>query len=1777
MNRFALSRQLPGRSRRPSPTLLVEAIERRVLPATFLVSNTNDSGSGSLRQAILDTNSTAASGDQIDFQIGSGGVQTIAPLTPLPAITAPVFLNGTSQPGYNPNDPTPLIELSGQNITGTSAIGLEVSAGNSVIAGLVINRFPSAQLQLDTNGDDGVVGNYLGTDTTGTVALGDSVHGLANAQNGLLISSSNNLVGGPSTAFRNLISGNGDNGIRIASGASGNVVEGNFVGTDTTGTKPLGNLNNGISILDASDNTIGGTTAAARNVISGNSGNGVRIGTDQNGMTATANLVEGNYMGTDLSGVNPLKNSINGVAIVDASGNTIGGPVSGTTGGMVMAPGNLISGNESDGIIILTDRSGATATGNLVEGNFIGTDLSGTKTLANTITGVVIRDASNNTIGGTSAAERNLISGGGSNGVRIDTDQNGAIATGNLVEGNYIGTDLSGMNPLKNSVSGVVIIDASGNTIGGPVPGTTGGMVMAPGNLISSNGSDGILIATDRSGAMATANLVEGNYIGTNLTGTGVLPNSGSGVVIGDASGNTIGGPVPGTLGGKVVGPGNLISGNGSDGIFIETVLIGATASSNLVAGNYIGTDLSGKLALPNTNNGVEIVDASNNTVGGMTNATRNVISANFGAGVFIHGGLFATSDKTTGNLVEGNYIGTGAGGTEAGLGNLLDGVMVADGASKNTIGGAVPGTIGQYVTAPGNLISQNNRLGIDIETLTTDTAVTKNNLVEGNFIGTDYTGTNSLGNHSNGIFVLASPGNLIGGKSVADHNLVSGNFAFGIEISGDKITITDPKAITPTNPKGMITDGVASGNMVEGNFVGTKASGSGSDLTGFLFPFLSNLQGGIELTGAASDVIGGTDDGDRNIISGNVSAGVLITQVSTGNLVEGNYIGPDVTGTDVIGNTGSGVVIDILSSDNTIGGTTPAFRNVISGNLGSGITIQREAFDNTVEGDFIGTDKNGTDRPILENTQERQGNIQDGITFLNNADFNTIGGTDPGARNVISGNTGNGVNFSSGSAGNIVLGNFIGVDVSGTASTLGNALNGVLINGVFGNTIGRSGAGNLISGNALNGVQINAGTLNLVLGNRIGTNARGNGAISNGQNGVFLSDSPINFIGAAGAGNVISGNKLSGVALFGKLTSGNRIQGNLIGLDATGTRLLGNLQDGLIVTNAPGNVLGGPSAGNTIAGNSGDGIQIIGADAASNLVQGNLIGLNGTSQKNLGNAGDGVAILGTAGVLIGGSLAGEGNIISGNGGNGISVTSATRNAILGNRVGTNIAGTGPVPNVGDGVLIDASALNVIGGQPPGFGDLLSGNGQAGIELRSAGAVGNVILGNTIGPDPTGEFLVGGAANFGNTVGVEINGAQGNTIGLPGAGNLISGNSRFDGSGSGVLILGLPSGAVMSNLVQANYIGTDRSGENPLGNDTGVILNGAAGNVIGVNTPGAGNLISGNIGPGTPGIGVLIEGPGAVTNVVAGNRIGTDVTGTRALSTASGGQFGIGILISSVTTTGSNVVAQNVIAGFQVGINLFASVSPNSSNPTATTTVLGNYIGTDITGKKPLGNIVGVYINGIPRNTIGGTTPSAANVISGNQTGLYLLGSTATGNQIMGNLIGLDPSGTIAEGNHTGIFLSAASGNRIGGASPAARNVIAGNVNVAQRDGTVDGSTGIYFFSAAANNVVSNNFIGTDINGRTSRNLGQGDYGVLLFNAPANPIPTRGSTANLILGSGIAPIREFTGSVSASTTSSSSGKQTKTSVKAQGARVPSGPRALLPSRKAAAGRPGSSR
>ena len=666
--------------------------------ATLAVINVNDSGAGSLRQAILDANATNGL-DTILFQIPGTGVHTIVLLSALPAITDPVVINGTTQPDYAG---TPLIEINGTS-AGTSA-GLRLLTSYSTIKGLVINRFVAQGLLIQGGGSNVVQGNYIGTDPSGTMARANSLQGV------WLNGSFGNLIGGTDAFAGNLIAGNGDVGLYLLSSGS-NTIQGNLIGTTATGRATLGNANNGIYLNSAPGNTVGGVVPAARNVISGNGGSGVYL----NGSSAIGNLVQGNFIGTDTNGSLAIPNAGDGVTVDSASANTIGGASAGA--------GNLISGNSQGGVSL----NGAGATNNLVQGNYIGTDASGRLVLSNSASGITIFGASGNVIGGTTPAARNVISANKLSGILITTN-----SVGNLVQGNFIGVDATGTNALGNAVAGISIVSASSNTVGGTTPGAR--------NVISCNVSHGIEVF----GVTATANSIQGNYVGTAVTGQSALANKLCGMHI-QSSGNIVGGVASGA--------GNLVSGNVQDGIFLD----GSNAVNNVVQGNFIGTAASGASGLGNGRAGVGVSGAPGNTIGGTTAGAGNVLSANGDAGVYL------IASGATGNVIQGNLIGTDATGSLA-LGNSYEGIY-AERAPSNTIGG--------IVTGAGNLISANHTRGIWLTNASW-------NVIQGNLIGTKSDGISALGNTFHGVECEAGAcNNMIGGNGAAGNRI-----AFAVPIN---------------------------------------------------------------------------------------------------------------------------------------------------------------------------------------------------------------------------------------------------------------------------------------------------------------------------------------------------------------------------------------------------------------------------------------------------------------------------------------------------------------------------------------------------------------------------------------------------------------------------------------------------------------------------------------------------------------------------------------------------------------------------------------------------------------------------------------------------------------------------------------------------------------------------------------------------------------------------------------------------------------------------------
>ncbi len=564
--------------------------QRPAFATTFTVTNTNDSGAGSLRQAVTDANNNSGA-DIIEFNIsGCSGVCTIQLASTITLVDpAGVTIDGYSQPGAaeatGSTPATILIELDGSLTSGIAALSVY---SNNTIQGLDINQFYiGISMGGPTSGDNLIRGCYLGTDPGGTLDRGNTGYGIA-----LSNETSGNTIGGTVAADRNLISGNDIAGVTVDSSSTGNTISGNYIGTTADGLSALGNTNSGVQFNSlAHANTVGGSSAGARNLISGNTYDGITINggsTDPN-----ANTIEGNWIGLDATGASALANGQNGVQILNgAYSNTIG-------------PNNVISGNVGPGVDIWTGGTN----GNHVEGNFIGTDSTGTAAVPNaSIYGAIyIHDAAQgNVIGGNTATKRNVISGNTGYGIRIS----GAGTDLTVVSGNYIGLDVDGISPLLNGHEGVAIINNAAST-------TVGGDTSGEGNVIASN------YAAVGINTGANNNTVSGNLLGTDASGK-VGMGGGTGVALGSGAHDN-------TVGGATLAERNVISGNGGYGVGIN----GSGTDNNQVLGNYIGVDITGTGALPNgTSSGMRISNsAQSNTIG-----PNNIIANHATEGIYIYG-----------------------------------------------------------------------------------------------------------------------------------------------------------------------------------------------------------------------------------------------------------------------------------------------------------------------------------------------------------------------------------------------------------------------------------------------------------------------------------------------------------------------------------------------------------------------------------------------------------------------------------------------------------------------------------------------------------------------------------------------------------------------------------------------------------------------------------------------------------------------------------------------------------------------------------------------------------------------------------------------------------------------------------------------------------------------------------------------------------------------------------------------------------------------------------
>ena len=680
------------------------------IATVYTVNSTADSDDGScldadctLREAITLANMTPEL-DKVAFNIPGAGSHVIAVTSGLPLITSPIDIDGRTQPDYAPQ--FPVIELDGSQ---TTIAALRLEGGHSSVRGLAIRHFRTG-IVLTGAGDNVIEANHLFGDRT----LPSQFIGY-----GLFIGSPDNQIGRDSEDARNVIAGfgfgigGGDPSTNVR-----NVVEGNFIGTDVTGSftsSQLG-MTEGIE-FDGNSDTI------AANVVAGN-GLGITI-------SGADNRLVNNRIGTDVTGMVELGNAGVGLDLHDSSGTLIESNVISANGfgectffcpglnlvfndGTIVrrnwigtdATGNQAFGNHNEGILAqfetnaTIDQNVISANGlgvflnrtenTLIVGNLIGTNSDGDAGLGNGSDGVTAQDSSGLVIGGTDPGSGNVIS---ANGGGVTVRPSGALGVpfpAAQIQGNLIGTDPTGTRALGNQGAGVFIgLQANGTLVGGTMPEAR--------NLISSNLQSGVSLDT------VSGVLVQGNYIGTDITGHHPLGNGGDGVhwvssVV--TSGNLIGGTADGA--------GNLVSANVG-----AVILVGDPGT--VVLGNRVGTDVTGTEPMGNAV-GVRVISGGNTTIG--SPGAGNLISANRGAGVEIVGGRDLLQDNLIGTDISGvQPLGNGGAGVRLSTHDTLIGGL--DREDSNTIafnvGAGVSLGQGTGNAFRGNAIFSNGELGIDL------------------------------------------------------------------------------------------------------------------------------------------------------------------------------------------------------------------------------------------------------------------------------------------------------------------------------------------------------------------------------------------------------------------------------------------------------------------------------------------------------------------------------------------------------------------------------------------------------------------------------------------------------------------------------------------------------------------------------------------------------------------------------------------------------------------------------------------------------------------------------------------------------------------------------------------------------------------------------------------------------------------------------------------------------------------------------------------------------
>lgn len=724
-----------------------------------------------------------------------------------------------------------------------------------------------------------------------------------------------------------------------------------------------------------------------------------------------------------------------------------------------------------------------------------------------------------------------------------------------------------------------------------------------------------------------------------------------------------------------------------------------------------------------------------------------------------------------------------------------------------------------------------------------------------------------------------------------------------------------------------------------------------------------------------------------------------------------------------------------------TVAGINFKIRGVVLQDFLTALVIQ--GTNATIAGCKIGTDAAG----LAAGSPQNVTGIQ--VTSSGSA---TIGGTSPADRNLISGNLGAGIDLQS--DGNAVLGNYIGINATGTAAIANSTGITIASNN---NVIGGTSLGNVISGNSSRGVQITAGSGNNVESNRIGTNAAGTAAVANGT-GVFIGSGSLPGavdVGSLGFGNVISGNTVAGVEINNSSGS-NGITDNVIGLNLAGTAAIANGTGIVLSAAGTGNTIGD----NSVAGNTSAGLSI--TNTSSLLIQNNEIGE--FSGSPFGNGGHGIVVSsGSASTTI------INNVITNNGQNGVDVDGA----IIGIGIKQNDIGE----NGGIGIDLHASATD-LGATPNDAGDADTGTGN---HSQNFPAIGSAYLNGTTGSATLTVTFNVDSASVGTTAGLRVEAFEADTSvsnpeGLRFLGFQCFGGNNLSNQTMAITAAGLiPGDTIVMTATSYSDASCTTVNEGTSEFSPGAIVALQPGLVVNTNDSGAGSLrqaiTDANAGTCQSPCTITFNIPNTDPNFASGvftirplsalpviERSNTVLDGTTQTTfggntNALGPEIEINGSLAPATTTGLSIGGSTAGHGANIQIK---SVVVNGFDgygiyvaglvPVTNAKILGCYVGTNATGSAAVANSLdGVFAGSTTTNLQIGAAFNG-NIISGNGgNGIQLMSNGVVDTIILGNGIGTDQSKTTGIPNGgDGIFGDMTS-MHVGGQLVGEANVIAFN------------------------------------------------------------------------------------------------------------------------------------